>query len=398
MWSPIQIIAKASGRAFMKIEILGANDINRLPGLSDASASVAARYVAALVRAGPRFYVDNADVAMKALVIDGKALPLVINRGAIGNAHVCSPSAHYVDYTLEEVAKRHRPVPLWLLKAMALPVRAALAGMAINKAVMVNNWLFPTNPTPGLSSPQIAALTAQLATAHPDCAIVFPSVNPVIDRAGFDALRENGYKLVRSRRVYVLDAGNRHPGHRDLIRDLRLLTDTPYEIVGGQEALEAHAPRLAALYRDLYVVKHSRLNPQFNARFISLTLKEDVFTYRALAKDGRIDAFIGYFSEGGVMTGAIMGYDQGLPRRLALYRLGFAILLAEGLRQGLLVNLSAGAGEFKMLRGAVPVEEFDAVYDDHLPAHRRAAWTTLRLGGEWAASRKSRFRGQRRRG
>lgn len=371
----------------MSIEILGGNEIGRLPGLSDTSPSIAARYVAALVKAGPKCYVDNADVEMKALVVDGKALPLVINQGTIGSAHVCSPCAHYVDYTLEEMAKRHRPVPLWLLKALAMPARTALAKMAINKAVMVNNWLFSTNPTPGLSSSQIAALTAHLAVTYPDCAIVFPSVNAVVDRAGFDAFRENRYKLVRSRRVYVLDAGDPRFRRSNLMRDLRLLSDTPYEIVDGWEALKGHIPRLTALYRDLYLVKHSRLNPQFNAKFIALTLKEGVFTYRALAKDGRIDAFVSYFSGDGMMTGAIMGYDRGLSRRLALYRLSVAMLVAEALNQRSLLNLSAGAGEFKENRGGVPVDEYDAVYDGHLPLHRRAAWTTLRLGAGWVASR-----------
>ncbi len=381
----------------MKIDILGANEIGRLLGVPEYSAGVANRYVAALVGAGPTFYVDNANVAMKALTIEGKVLPLVINEGTSENADVCSPCGHYVDYTLEELAKRHQLAPLWLLKALTLPFRAVLMGTAINKTVMVNNWLFPTNPSPGLSPSQVAALTARLVATYPDSAIVFRSVNPIVDRPGFDALRENGYKLIRSRRVYVLDAkSKRHLQRRDTIRDLRLLRDTSYEIVGCHEALEAHVPRIAELYRDLYVVKHSRLNPQFNTRFIALTLKEHVFMYRALVKRGRIDGFFAYFEQGGVMTGAIVGYDRSLPQALGLYRLTSAILMAEGRSRGVLVNLSGGAGEFKMLRGAFPVEEFDAVYDSHLPAHRRLAWTTLLMGGRWAASRKPVWSVQRR--
>ncbi len=382
----------------MKIEILGVDEIDRLPGSPEGSAGVANRYVAALVKAGPQFYVDNANVEMKALTIDGKVLPLVINRGTSGNTDVCSPYAHYVDYTLEEVTKRHQLVPLWLLKTLALPLSAVLAGTSINKTVLVNNWLFPTNPGPGLSSVQIAALTARLVATYPDSAIVFRSVNPMTDKPGFDALRENRYRLVRSRRVYVLDAkSKRHIERHNTIRDLRLLSDTPYEVTGDHQALEAHAPRLAEMYRDLYLVKHSRLNPQFNARFISLTLKENVFTYRALAKNGRIDSFVAYFVQGGVITCAILGYDRSLPRELALYRLAFAIVMAEGRRQGMLVNLSGGAGDFKMLRGGIPVEEFDAVYDYHLPGHRRVAWTTLLMGGKWAASLSPLFSQQRRR-
>jgi len=55
----------------------------------------------------------------------------------------------------------------------------------------------------------------------------------------------------------------------------------------------------------------------------------------------------------------------------------FALLVAEADVHGLVLNLSAGASHFKMLRGATAVEEFDAVYDRHLPVHRRIVWSGL---------------------
>ena len=70
-------------------------------------------------------------------------------------------------------------------------------------------------------------------------------------------------------------------------------------------------------------------------------------------------------------------YDVNLPPQFALYRMIFALMIAEAGERKMLLNLSAAAGEFKMLRGAEPIQEYDAVYDRHLPRSRRIAWRFL---------------------
>jgi hypothetical protein len=369
------------------IEILDTSNLDRLSALAADPTANACRYVSALVQAGADAFVENANVEMRALVVDGKVLPLAINRGVDGNADICSPYEHYVSYTLEELAKRHPRVPPGLLRASLSPLSALLRAGRIDGAVLVNNWLFTTNPSPGLSAAEIAVVTDRLTGEYPDLAVVFRSVNPRTDSRTAAALREQGYRMVRSRRVYLLDtAGGGYLRHRNAFLDRRLLERTPYQIVRQPEALAPYAPRLAELYRDLYVEKHSRLNAQCNARFFALTLAEGIFTYRALWKAGRIDGFIGWYVQPGVMTASTLGYDRRVPRKLGLLRLVFAIVMAEAAERGLLLNLSAGVGRFKMLRGAVQAEEYDAVYDRHLPAHRRLAWATLAAAtdiGSW---------------
>jgi len=359
----------------MSIEVLYADNVARLPRPDPASC-----YIASLVRRGPRSYVDNANVQMAALVIDEKVLPLVVSERVEGNSNVCSAYAHYFEYALQEFARRYRRVPLGLLKAPSSLLGALLRGGSIDRIVFVNNWLLSTNPSHGLSSAQIAALTAYLTRRYPDSAIVFRSVNPLADRPGLDALQTNSYRLVPSRRIYMLDTGSRRYLERSNVReDLRRLRQTSYSIVDNPEGLAPHAPRIAALYRDLYFGKYSPLNPQFNPDFFSMTLEERFLTYRALVKDDRIDAFAGYFVKDGVVMSSLLGYDLQRPANLGLYRLAFALLIAEAAQREAWLNMSAGAGEFKMFRGAVPVQECDAVYDRHLPVPRRLPWAGIRM-------------------
>jgi Acetyltransferase (GNAT) domain len=360
---------------------VGILDAAGIDGLTPPATDVERRarcWVGALTRVGPHHFADNARVGAKGIVVDGKVLPLLLADGARDGAEVCSPSSHYVTYTVEEFIKRHPRLPRRLLHVLMRLVRACLDVGALDHVVFVNNWLFATNPGCELTSAEIAAVTAHLAEAWPHAAIVFRSINTRLDADSIRRLRENRYRLVRSRRVYLVDARTTPYHQRDNVRrDRRLLERTPYHIVADPAQLLPHAERLARLYGDLYLRKHSRLNPQFNARFFALTLKEGILTYRALKRDGRLDGFIAFYEGASVMTGAILGYDQTLPVGTGLYRTLIALLMAEAERRGVMLNLSAGADHFKVLRGGIPVEEYDAVYDLHLPACRRLTWRSL---------------------
>jgi SAM-dependent methyltransferase len=134
---------------------------------------------------------------------------------------------------------------------------------------------------------------------------------------------------------------------------------------------------MAELFSSLYLGKHSRLNTAFTPRFFAVTLAAGVFEYRAFRADGKVDAFVAFYIRDRTMTASLLGYDLKLPRSLGLYRLCLATTLAEAASQGLRLNLSAAAASFKRSRGGVPVDEYDAVYDRHLPWTRRAAWFAL---------------------
>jgi len=344
---------------------------------------IAGRYVAALMRHGATFYIENiTNVSMQALIVDGKVFPLVINPGKNPTSYVCSPYAHYLSYTTEEFAKRHSLLAATMFRTLAVPFGGLLLSSSIDRVAFINNWLFSTNPSPEISDEGIRAATRRVLCEYPDFAIVFRSVNSALDQSLCQILMENGYHLVRSRRVYVLEGVNKsHLEHYNTHNDLQFLKKSSYAVVTDRGILEQNVPRMAELYQALYLSKHSRLNPMLNSEFFLLTLKEKILTFVGLEKDGRIDGFVTYFVQGDRMTAAVLGYDLFLPQKAGLYRMLMAILILEAIQRGLQLNLSGGVGHFKMLRGALPVEEYDAVYDRHLPVHRRLGWAALKVGG-----------------
>ena len=347
-----------------------------------------ARYLGPLMRDGAACYVENVNLAVRALSVDVTLLPLIVNPGKRAVSDICSPYAHYFMYTVEEFRKSHSAFSGFIFRVLTFPFGVLLRACDIDHAIFINNWLFTTNPGPSLSNEKIGAATDLLLREYPDFAIVLRSVNSLFDHQLQNSLVCNGYRLVRSRRVYVIDCtGKRALRHNNIQIDLKLLKKSSYRVLDCHESLQKHVSRMAELYRGIYLSKHSTLNPQFTSEFFLLTLKERIFAYRALEKDGRIDGFVTFFVQDDRLTGAVLGYDLNSPQEIGLYRMLIAILISEAAQRNLHLNLSGGAGRFKLLRGAVPIDEYDAIYDRHLPAYRRLAWTTLKITGRLSSRR-----------
>ncbi len=357
-------------------------DRERLSGMLEcvhgSARQGAVEYVSALVGDGPEVYLDNAKVTALALVVDGRVVPLILGARESGNAAVCSLRAHYVDYTLHEFARRHPRVPGWLVGTLSAPLQALLGSSDVDDAVFVNNWLLTTNPPLQLTEPQTAELTEMLTARYPRRAIVFRSINPVLDERLFANLRKIGYAFLRARTVYLLDTREgRHLRHQNVRTDLKLPRQTGYCRRAGAAALRNEVTRLTELYRGLYLAKHTPLNPAYTEEFVRLTLESGFLAYLALTRHHRVESFASYFADRAVMTGSLIGYDRQRPTDVGLYRQAVALLVAEAAEREVILNLSAGAGSFKMYRGCSAVQEFDAVYCAHLPAQRRALWHTL---------------------
>ena len=121
----------------------------------------------------------------------------------------------------------------------------------------------------------IPEVTERLAASCPDRAILIRSIDSYLDPDLPSAFVRAGYRVFVSRQVYFFDGRNpaflgRSAVKRDL-KELRALKD--HRIVEHEELQPADAPRIAELYRQLYIDKHSQLNPQYTAGFVSQALR-----------------------------------------------------------------------------------------------------------------------------
>lgn len=353
-----------------------------LPATGTGHAAAAARsaaYLEPLLREGPAKFIDNAEAAMALAVGDGHVVPLVRTEGRTGNSDICDLHTHHVRYLVMQSERRGRPWHSRFVRLRNLPADLLFLLGSLDRVLYLNNFLFSTNPRLDLTPEQIAQLTGELIGSHARHLLLVRSVNPDCDPAGSDALLHAGYRLIRNRTVYLFDpASDQVLRRRNNRIDARLLDQSPYRFLRDRKALTGAAPRITALYRDLYLHKHPLHNPAFNERFFAHMLAQGTWEFAALEMDGQIDGFMSFFVDRDYLVGSAIGYDLDRPRDAGLYRLIIAWLLREARRRDLKVNLSAGADEFKTIRGGQASIEFDAVYDKHLPARSRFAVGWLR--------------------
>lgn len=276
----------------------------------------------------------------------------------------------------------NRPAEALLRRTIGVTGVGLRAG-GVDRIALVNNYLLSTNLWPPLAPGAVGDARDALVAAFPDLAVAFRSVDAHGQPGLVADLRAAGFRLVPARQVWYQDVlvAAQLPRVR---KDLRRLTRHEWRLAN---VTVADGPRVAELYGMLYLGKYSRLNPQLTVRFFECAIAGGWLTFRGFARDGRLDAVLGYVvrttgaSGERTMTQPVFGFDTGLPLRTGLYGLMSAQVFVEARERGLAVHRSAGAGAFKAARGAVAVPEFLAVYSRHLPARRRAPWALLEAVG-----------------
>lgn len=329
-----------------------------------------------------RPFIGNLDTQVELLRQGGLALPCTIGHGEPNNAWVCSPVTTYGSYVIEEI-DRAVPAPLsWPLKELCRGYRGVLSLALADQAVTVNNWMLSTNLYPDFDPARdadaLAGMVAQVRRRWPAHAIWFRSLNAHHNRDWIDALQALGFDLLPSRQVYLVDQPSGH-GHGDLRRDLKLLDRTSFTGKPCAQFQPQDFARAETLYRYLYLDKYSHLNPHYTAAFMQRWHAAGLLDCWGLCDaDGILQAVVATFRQGDTISAPIVGYNTALPRSLGLYRMLMAQVFSVARRDGLRINLSAGAPGFKRLRGAIPALEYSAVFSRHLAAPRRAALHTLR--------------------
>jgi hypothetical protein len=338
-----------------------------------ASASRAEAFATIHCGTDSKLFANNLETEVALLRSGGYRLPVTVNDGEKGNAWVCSPLTTYRDYAREELERTVHPMIGTALRAVCHVYGRLLEWAAIDRAVALNNWLLSTNIYPPLNQPQLEELVRQARRRWPRHALWFRSLNGSLNQDWIAALKSLGFCMVPSRQVYLFD--DLRPTalrHQNLKRDMRLLRKTPLIRTDGSDFTQADYQRIETLYGQLYLDKYSRLNPRYTACFMERWHAAGLLQFRGFRDDaGVLQAVVGMFGQDGILTAPIVGYDTGLPQSLGLYRLLMASVFEQSMATGCIVNLSAGAAQFKRLRGGKPVIEYSAVLVSHMSASTR---------------------------
>ena len=309
--------------------------------------------------------------------------PITVHDRQGNDSYPVSLMTQYLDYPREELdvlpTGSGRLAARLGLAGLGLILRAAQA----DRTVQWNSWMFSTNPVPAGLQDSSEAITRALALEFPDHAVVLRNVDPLGAPGLSDRLAAQGHRLLTARLVHHYDARNRPLRQTSTLgRDQKELSKVDeYRWVGPWDIEISEAGRIANLYRQLYLEKHSRLNPQYDEPFVREAIRDHWLEFHGLRdRTGRLVGVFGFFSlDDRITTVPFIGYDTSLGADLGIYRRLFLRIHQEVDRRGQLLNYSSGAGEFKRRRGSIPSVEYNAVYDRHLPARRRMAFRVAAL-------------------
>ena len=344
--------------------------------------SPARRYVRACASGG---LIGNVSTRMALLDTGTRQFPLSINDGfeAQDNCYVVSPRSTYSGYARAELERLRRPLLTWPLKLLSLLTDRLLSAARVDRLVLVNNWLLSTNLYPAdWDLDELPAISALLRGHFANHGFGFRSLNDFSNLELRKRLETLGYLSIPSRQVYLFDArhGSQAPllKHHNTRLDAVLLKRSPYEVVPGSALTDADYERIEHLYNRLYLDKYCRLNPHYSAQWMRRGQRDGWLELHALrTADGRIDGALGWFADAGVISAPIVGYDTALPQRVGLYRQLTRLCLQAAVERRQVLNFSAGAAEFKRLRGGQPQIEYSLIHVAHLPWPRRLVWALL---------------------
>lgn len=324
---------------------------------------------------GGQHWLNNATCTVNAIEIAGQSQPvsLLEHQSKWQESYVASPRSTWLRYPRQEILRQVSPAWAQAMKlgscAILGPLSALLKTSKLDQAAIVANHLVSTNLYTDWSANEISTATDKLLATYPQRPLMMRNICPQVNPELTESLLNTGWQLFPSRMIYLCDPQQASVWkHNHVRQDARLLENTEVEVLTHDALQMQDIAVLQELYRQLFIDKHSYLNPDFSAAFFELCLETQFLEMHALRWQGRLVGVIGMYThhENGWLTTPLIGYDTSLPKELGLYRRLMALLLKTAREKKLKLHYSSGASQFKRARGGTPHLEYTAIYNRHL--------------------------------
>lgn len=301
-------------------------------------------------------------------------VPATLNHSEYDNSYVCSPYTAYISYAKQELPLLNNR-GLELLGAIGIRLASVwLKAAQINRTLSINNWLFSTNlPNNDWSANDLQTATHDWVKRYPDHHFTLRSLNPKHHHHLITHLKNQGWLLMPARQVYLFDGQKSDWWKRNNCKnDQRLLRKTELTWFGNDNIESTDYAQMALCFRQLFIEKHSHYNPDYTEAYFAQLHQSGLVSFQGFRdQNDKLIGMVGLFTQQGIITAPILGYDTQQPKSLGLYRLLIGLVLKQTHESGLAMNLSSGAGPFKAMRGGEAVTEYTAYYVKHLPITRR---------------------------
>lgn len=352
------------------IQLYTQQSINELIWPATKEGEFAQKYLLNLMQQGSSAFIKNAKTQLFVIKINDKIIPITVNNTEYENSYLLSN--YFVITQLHE--RKH-----FILKPLINILGSLLKLCKINKVVIINNWLMSTNPYPELSNDEVAKIVQLLITHFPHHYFMFRSITRYGGDPLFKVLQNQQFHLLFSRNVYLYDTNQQKKLSNRMVRkqsdDFNRIVAKQYQLEEVTQLSTNEESRILDLYKQVYIDKHTKYSPQYSSLYLQELLKNKLIKLKVLKKEGKIYGAAGFFQKERFLLTAFFGYDTSLPQEEGLYRMLSGVIMEETKTAQLIGHQGSGAPDFKLWRGCTQEAEYTAIFDKHLPFHRRLFWS-----------------------
>lgn len=330
-------------------------------------------------------FIENSDALLNIYRKAINEIPVVTEaKNKKNRCYVTSFKTQYILYTREEVLKSSKySIQQKRLVKYISPFLLPIANLFLKQDILwVNNNLTSTplyNKNWQLYD--IKKLTNQFLAHYPKQVIIYKCVEPQTNPVLFRKFIDEGYISLLGRQVYIFDPKSSNYKKKRSYQMDKKLAEKQDRFYWTDLDMENHqdVQRVLELYKRLYLEKHSIYNPIYTEAFVkdgigNFRLRFEVLKDR---ENKKIVAVQGIYETDKVINTSFIGYDQSLPQKLGLYRLMNYELMRQAIVKEKILNMSSGAGDFKLKRGGQTSFEYQMIYPGNLSLLQRKIWKFL---------------------